>query len=104
MHCFHDTYIRITEDVHSDCKYFSLGTDHIFSLKLLRDWQQQGSLCEAGARPGAPFCSVPSKQDSPHPHHDSKARLLLIRIHQVKIPKGKTLGALRKFGSKAELS
>lgn len=97
-------HVCITEDIHSDCKYLSLGTDHIFSLKLLWDWQQQGSLREAGARPGAPFCSVPSEQDSPHPHHDPKARLLFMRIHQVKIPKGKTLGALRKFGSKAELT
>lgn len=67
-----------------------LGADHIFSLKLLRDWQQQGSLREAGARPRPSFCSVPSQQGSPYSHYDPKARLSCCAVFtKSKFEKGK---------------
>lgn len=71
--------------------FLGLGTDHIFSLELLWDRQQQGSLREAGAGPGPSFCSIPSQQDSPHSHHDPKARLNICCwvFTKPKFPKGK---------------
>lgn len=90
------THIYILHDLGIDCKclffffFLALGADHLFSLKLLWDWQQQGSLREAGTRPHPSLCPVPSKQDSPYAHYDPKARLSRCSVFaKSKFPKGK---------------
>lgn len=55
------------------CLMFS-GADHIFSLQLLRGWQQQRRLHQDGPRPGAALCSVSSQQDEPRAHAEAKVR------------------------------
>lgn len=78
--------------------FLGLGADHLFSLKLLRDWQQQGSLCEAGTRPHPPLCSVPSKQGGPYAHYDPKARHSNCSIFaKSKFPKGKLSELLERL-------
>lgn len=67
------------------CLMFS-GTDHIFSLQLLRGGQQQRRLHQDGPRPGAALCSVSSQQDEPRAHAEAK-------VH--KGPRGEAKGSGR---------
>lgn len=66
-----------TEDAELWAMFFYLmfsGADHIFSLQLLRGWQQQRRLHQDGPRPGAALCSVSSQQDEPRAHAEAKVR------------------------------